>query len=524
MLSAPDIAEGFARVTVAVVVLVAYTLIRTIWPIVADPRPLRRSLSIVSEAAGVGILVAATGYYESPIAFSLIPAVCVAGFISGFGVALRLAGALTFAIGIPFVVDGQQLRDDIRLTSQWAVELFLVAIVAAYARRITGDADVRHNLALDRLGKLADANDLLFSLHQVAQELPSSLDQDEVLDSTLARLRELVEFDTAAIVVREDSDESWTVARHHGARFDRDLDRHRLPPPIGQAIESGSVVAIPELTGAAGPGLAPRAVSGLYARLTARENVVGVIALERDTRRPFEARDAELLAGFAEPAALAIDNARWFARLRTVGADEERMRIARDLHDRIGQSLAYLAFELDRIVRKDEKGDAVGTDLTGIREDVRGVVREVRDTLYDLRTDVTDERAVGEVLAEFGERVQQRSGIEVSIRVDETVRLPRLQERELWRIAQEAIVNAERHSGCSRIEVLWIADGSVAIVEVRDDGRGLPLNSQGRIDSYGMLGMRERAAAVGAQLSVESTPRRGVRVRATIPVAEAAAR
>ena len=75
------------------------------------------------------------------------------------------------------------------------------------------------------------------------------------------------------------------------------------------------------------------------------------MSIEHADAHHFTGRDVELLAGFVEPAALAIDNARWFGRLRTVGADEERTRIARDLHDRIGQSLAYLAFELDRIVK-----------------------------------------------------------------------------------------------------------------------------------------------------------------------------
>jgi signal transduction histidine kinase len=243
------------------------------------------------------------------------------------------------------------------------------------------------------------------------------------------------------------------------------------------------------------------------------------MVVERHQLDPFTERDVELLVGFAEPAALAIDNARWFARLRTVGADEERTRIARDLHDRIGQSLAYLAFELDRIVRKDERGNPVTPDLVGIREDVRGVVREVRDTLYDLRTDVSDERTVPSVLEEFAQRVRDRSGIEVRLRTDETARMPRLQERELWRIAQEAIVNAERHSHGSRIDVFWLSDGREAVIEVRDNGSGMPIGSTGRLDSYGLLGMRERASSIGATLAIDSIPREGVTVRVSLRAA-----
>ena len=149
--------------------------------------------------------------------------------------------------------------------------------------------------------------------------------------------------------------------------------------------------------------------------------------------------------------ALAIDNARWFARLRTVGADEERTRIARDLHDRIGQSLAYLAFELDRIVTSQAKGDDVGTSLEQLRDDVRGVIREVRDTLYDLRTDVSDSQDMADHprgLRRPGDRAQPASSVELYC--DRDARLPILQEREMWRIAQEALTNVERHSAATR--------------------------------------------------------------------------
>lgn len=516
MLAAPALVDGSARTVLAVAFLFAYTLVRTIKPI-HEVRGLARMVSLVGEAALIGIAVAATGYFESPIAFSLLTAVSVAGFIAGFGTALRLAAATTLAIGIPSITQGLSFEDDIRLVAQWAVELFLVATVAAYARRISGDADERQAVAMDRMGRLADANELLYSLHQVAQELPASLDLDEVLDSTIDRLRDLLSFDTAAILVFEESDRSWSVARRYGARLPNAIPPAELPPPVQRAARNLlPVVDVPNALHANGPGLSSQAVSGLYAPLQARGFLVGVMVVERHQLDPFTDRDTELLRGFTEPAALAIDNARWFARLRTVGADEERTRIARDLHDRIGQSLAYLAFELDRIVRKDERGDPVSPDLVGIREDVRGVVREVRDTLYDLRTDVSDERNIPAVLEEFAQRVRDRSGMEVRLQLDETARMPRLQERELWRIAQEAIVNAERHSHGSRIDVFWLSNGKEAVIEVRDNGSGLPVGAAGRMDSYGMLGMRERAASIGAKLAVGSIPREGVTVRVSL--------
>lgn len=131
------------------------------------------------------LAVAATGYWKSPFVLLLITAVMIAGFARGFGFALRVSIASAMAVGFPFLLDDNADGDDVRLTVQWTVELVLVALIAGYARRVTGEADRQHTLALDRLGRLADANLLLHSLHQVAQTLPASLDLEEVLDTTM---------------------------------------------------------------------------------------------------------------------------------------------------------------------------------------------------------------------------------------------------------------------------------------------------------------------------------------------------
>jgi len=262
-----------------------------------------------------------------------------------------------------------------------------------------------------------------------------------------------------------------------------------------------------------GPGLLPQMYSGMYVALLARGSVIGVVSIEHEEPDHFDSRAGELLTGFAEPAALAIDNARWFSRLRTVGAEEERTRIARDLHDRIGQSLAYLAFELDRIVKSDGRGDDIGVSLDRLRSDLRDVIREVRDTLYDLRTDVSEKTDLVTVLDLYVQRVRERSGLEITVRADATARLPVLQERELFRIAQEALANIEKHAGAASVAITWQCDGSSAVLDVVDDGVGFPIGRAGRLDSYGIIGMRERAVSIGATLEVESTPNVGTRVR-----------
>jgi signal transduction histidine kinase len=513
-LASPAFAEGDLWIVAWCLLIVGYNVFRIVRPVryLDDTASLAR---VLAEVAFHTIAVAATGYWESPFIFALITAVMVAGFARGFAFALRVSITACLAIGIPFLlVDGAGV-DELRTTAQWTVELILVALIAGYARRVTGEADRAHSLALDRLGRLADANTLLYSLHRVAQSLPASLDLDEVLDTTMGRLRDLFAFDAATILLLDETDQSWVVARWDGPRPTTSFRTDQLPRPLREALVLRHPLMVNDLD-AEGGGVTTGMRSGLYGALPAREATVGIICLEHQEPRRFVLRDLELLSGFVEPAALAVDNARWFARLRTVGADEERTRIARDLHDRIGQSLAYLAFELDRIVKAEALGKPIAGQLDHLRSDVRGVIGEVRDTLYDLRTDVTESKDVPATLQEFLDRVATRSSLATRLDLDVTSRLPLLQERELWRIAQEAITNVERHAEASSVTVTWHCDGDRALLLVVDDGIGFPDDRGGRLDSYGIVGMRERAASIGATLDITGRTNVGTTVRCEV--------
>jgi len=518
-LSAQHFADRDYAVVAASVIVIAYTAFRTLTPIryTGDVRSLLR---VLSEIILFIVVVDLTGYWESPFIFSLLTAVIVAGFARGFGFAIRVGLFASFAVSVPYLLDdptGSRLaiHDRITFSAEFTLVLLLVALIAGYARRISGEADRQHSLALDRLGRLADANALLFSLHRVTQTLPASLDLDDVLDTTITRLRGLFEFDFAAVLVFDDTDGTWQAIRTDGTRFPSKTATADLPPPLKRVVNEQGVVSEPNLS-ASGPGLATRASTGLYAILPARGALIGLLSIERQADKPFTTRDAELIQGFVEPVALAIDNARWFGRLRTVGADEERTRIARDLHDRIGQSLAYLAFELDRIVTTQARGDDVGPALEQLRDDVRSVIREVRDTLYDLRTDVSDSQDLADTLEQFTVRVTDRSSLEFELFLDRGQRLPILQEREMWRIAQEAITNVERHAHASKVRVIWRCNGESAALDITDNGQGFPIGKAGRLDSYGLLGMRERASSVGATLELTSQVGKGTRVRCSL--------
>jgi signal transduction histidine kinase len=512
-LSASAFIQNDWKIVLWCVLVVSYTVIRTISPLryVGNIRSL---LEVFGEISFHVAAVAATSYWDSPFVLSLVTAIVVAGFARGFGFGLRLAVGAAAAISLADATRPEYVSQDLRISLQWSAVLVLVGVVAGYARRISGAASHQHSLALDHLDRLSNANALLFSLHRVAQTLPASLDLGEVLDTTVARLRGLVDFDSVAILIFDDTDGSWQVIRREGAALPNRLGPTELPKPLMEAMSSNKLVEVSDLSLPNGPGISPMSSSGIYTVLPARGSIIGLLAVESRKPAAFGRRERELMNGFVEPVALAIDNARWFSRLRTVGADEERTRIARDLHDNIGQSLAYLAFEIDRIVSKDQNGEEVGPSLNQLRADLRGVIGEVRDTLYDLRTDVSEDVEIGEVLEQFAARLMERNDLDIRVYADQQgTRLPLLQEREIWRIAQEALVNVERHAEAKGAAVRWSCDGNTAALEVADDGKGFSKGNAGRTDNYGLVGMRERAASIGATLEVHSEEGRGTVIR-----------
>jgi signal transduction histidine kinase len=225
--------------------------------------------------------------------------------------------------------------------------------------------------------------------------------------------------------------------------------------------------------------------------------------------------DSSLIGGLCSSLALAVDNARWFSRLRTLGAEAERARIARDLHDNVAQSLAYVGFELDRLATAHGE-DPELRDLQGV---VRGVVAELRETLYQLRATVSESQDLIDVAGEYVTRWSKRTGIDADFTAETSGRRVPLQvEQELWRILQESLTNVERHADASHAWITWrIGDGQ-AQLEIRDDGRGM--SAERAHERYGLVGIRERADAVGAHVTLASRPNAGTSVLVELEVSE----
>ncbi|HSL22782.1 MAG TPA: ATP-binding protein [Vicinamibacterales bacterium] len=207
--------------------------------------------------------------------------------------------------------------------------------------------------------------------------------------------------------------------------------------------------------------------------------------------------------------------------------DEERRRIARELHDSTTQILGAVSMNLDT-ARKiaDRYGDGRLTAvLNDGAEHVEQITQEIRTVSYLLHPPMLDELGLEYVLPWYVDGFRERSGIPVTLHVPAGFgRLPREIELTFFRIAQEALTNVHRHAGTCSARITLQRDADSATIEIRDDGRGMPsevLSAAGS-DLYrlgvGLAGMRERVRQLGGELNVSSGPA-GTVIRSTITFA-----
>ena len=499
---------------VAIVLLTANTIFRTVRPLKLYPPSWRlEALLLLDLAISVSAIVL-TGDWASPFIITPFPTVILAAYAWGYREGL-LAAALTAAsIALADALSGAS-DDALRTAILASVVVVLAALVGGFARQLWVEAERRQQETLDQLSRMSVANDLLHSLHDIVQTLPSSLDLSDVIASAKETFRERVDAFVTVVMIPDDTSDGWHVELAEAARLPDTIPAAQLPAILREALDVEHVIRRGDLEPGSGAACGPDSRSVLVTALRARDRVVGLVSLEDRRGDAYTEEDAQLVADLATPLALAVDNARWFSRLRTLGAEAERARIARDLHDRVAQSLAYVGFELDRLASVHE--DPELRDLQGV---VRGVVVELRETLYQLRATVDETQDLVEVAREYIERWSDRTGVETQFAPEtEGRRVPAQVEQELWRILQESLTNVERHADASHAWISWrIGDGR-AQLEVRDDGRGMNTDKVAQ-ERYGLVGIRERADAVGAQVTLHSEPELGTTVLVELEVAQ----
>jgi signal transduction histidine kinase len=212
------------------------------------------------------------------------------------------------------------------------------------------------------------------------------------------------------------------------------------------------------------------------------------------------------------------------ARLESLREDE-RIRVAREIHDELGQTLTGLKMDMIWMERKlGELADSPAINslldrVVGATELVDSVIAAVQQIAADLRPGVLDKLGLGPALQYEGRRFQERTGILCEVRLPETEPLLSTQQTTaLFRIYQESLTNVARHAGARKAEVALRVEAGSVILSVQDDGRGIAEADIANPESLGLMGMKERAQLLGGRIIFQhNSNQRGTVVTVRIP-------
>lgn len=202
-----------------------------------------------------------------------------------------------------------------------------------------------------------------------------------------------------------------------------------------------------------------------------------------------------------------------------IAREEEAERIARDLHDEVGQVLTSIKMDLARISRSSDEQVAAAAqeELAAIKEKIDGLVEFIRRIASELRPPVLDRMGLASAVALLARNTEQNSNLVIDVETSKLEEpLDWLISITIYRIVQESLTNIARHSGATEAHILCCGKGSEIELTVSDNGRGLCLAGLSG-DTFGIIGMQERAKLVGGSFSLESEPGKGTTVRVTIP-------
>jgi two-component system, NarL family, sensor histidine kinase UhpB len=196
----------------------------------------------------------------------------------------------------------------------------------------------------------------------------------------------------------------------------------------------------------------------------------------------------------------------------------ERRRIARELHDQVGQTLTGVMLQVEGLAAKIPED--LREQLDELRETARRGTEDVRRIAGQLRPEALEDLGLQSALATLARSFGDQAGVRVDRHLEPDLPLSEEQELVVYRVAQEALTNVARHAGAHCVDLRLEASGAGTLLTVRDDGRGLP--PRALTSSHGIRGMRERAMLIGAELSIDGSAGHGTQVRLSIPTDPAA--
>jgi len=373
------------------------------------------------------------------------------------------------------------------------------------------------------------ASEALEALDAATRAITEVLDLDTVLQLIVDRVRALADARYAALGI---ADHRGHIERFITAGLTIQ-ERERIGPlPVGHGllgliIREGRTLRIPDIAAHPDsfgfPPNHPRMRSLLGVPITVRGRAIGDLYMtDKQGAAEFSVQDERLIELFARHAGIAIENARLHERLAALRVVAERERIGRDLHDGVIQGLYGVTLTLedietliadspdDAVARVDQAIDAIHRSIADIREFILGLRPSLDET--DLRNGI---------LA-LADGVRLTTTIHVETRLDAEDRdlagLDAIARGELIQLVREALSNVTRHSGATTLDIALARVGDDIVLEISDNGVGFDPTNLAPARHHGLANLRDRAAAAGGRLEIDTRPGIGTRLVVQLPV------
>jgi signal transduction histidine kinase len=379
------------------------------------------------------------------------------------------------------------------------------------------------------------------TLRAAGMALTGTLELASVESTLLDSLRELIPYDRARVMLRE-GDETLVVRATVTGGKPPEIVRDPAPsfaiagdPILSEILASGKGVVIDDIY--SNPHFARRVAPGferswMGVPLVAGNQVIGLYSLSKVEPGHFNARHLRLAEALAAPAAMAIQNAWLFEQVRkgheqlqTLSRrlvevqENERRAIARELHDEAGQALTSMTIGLGLVERSANDPDAVVARTNELKKTAGSILANLHRLASNLRPATLDHVGLVSALRQYVENLDEASGAVMQFEAVgfEDRRLSSAHETALYRIAQEAVTNVLRHAQATRIAVLLERHGANVVLVVEDNGTGFDEREAASRGRLGLIGMRERAEALGGRMVIESAAGKGTTIVVEVP-------
>jgi signal transduction histidine kinase len=207
------------------------------------------------------------------------------------------------------------------------------------------------------------------------------------------------------------------------------------------------------------------------------------------------------------------------AMMEQLAISQERNRLARELHDTLAHSLSGTAVSLQAIsTLLKHNPEAAEEELYAAQSQIRDGLAEARRAITALRASPLEELGLAEAVRQRAQAIQERANLAIHCAIDKLPLLPVDVEQAVYRIVEEALLNAEKHAQASQVELSLTHEADWLTLRVQDDGVGFVVDAVLGNGRFGLMGMRERAELIQAQLTIHSTPAQGTMLELRVKV------